>query len=73
MTKESGQTPNKLTNVSKELAREAIALWRLAVTVASAMAGYILIPQHNSAYKAVGAVLVLNAAWLAVVHYTKKA
>lgn len=57
---------------AKELVREVTALWRLVVTIAQAMAAYILIPQSNIAFKVVGVVLVANATYLAVVHYTKR-
>lgn len=66
------QKLNQTKNIAKETVREIVALWRLIVTVAQGMAAYILIPQSNWTFKVVGAILVANATYMAVVHYTRK-
>ena len=71
-------TPTKTTikqkggHAAKETARQVVALWRLITTVAQAMGAYILIPQDNLVFKIVGAVLLANAGYTAVVNFTRK-
>ena len=62
----------KIKKTGDTFVHEVVSLWTLIVTIASAMAAYILIPQDELVYRVVGAVLLVSAAISAVKAFTRR-